>query len=93
METAAYRIVQEALTNVIRHANATAVTIALVLDGQALRLQILDNGTAPAAPITAGSGIIGMTERARLLGGMLIAQAQPGGGFVVNATLPLEETE
>lgn len=93
VESAAYRIVQEALTNVIRHANATAVTIALVLDGQALRLQILDNGTAPATPISAGSGIIGMTERARLLGGMLVAQAQPGSGFVVNATLPLEETE
>lgn len=93
VESAAYRIVQEALTNVIRHANATAVTIALGRDGQALRVQIRDNGAAPVAPITAGSGIIGMTERARLLGGMLVAQAQPGGGFVVNATLPLEETE
>ena len=92
VDMAAYRIVQEALTNVIRHAQATQVTLTIGVDAQAVRLQIVDNGTAPAHANPQGNGIAGMAERARLLGGTLTAQPQTGGGFVVTAHLPLEDT-
>lgn len=89
--TAAYRIIQEALTNVIRHAQATTVTLTIAAERQTLRLQVSDNGVASAAANLQGNGIVGMTERARLLGGALRAQPQPGGGFMVDAVLPLED--
>ena len=92
VDLAAYRIIQEALTNVIRHAQATQVTLTVAVDAQALRLQMVDNGTAAAVANLQGNGIAGMTERARLLGGALTAQPQAGGGFVVVAHLPLEDT-
>jgi signal transduction histidine kinase len=91
VETAAYRIVQEALTNVIRHAAATQVAITIHADQQALQVTVHDNGCG-AAPITPGSGITGMTERARLLGGALRAERQPD-GFVIRAVLPLAEVQ
>ena len=92
VDLAAYRIIQEALTNVIRHAQATQVTLTVAVDAQALRLQMVDNGTAAAVANLQGNGIAGMTERARLLGGALTAQPQAGGGFVVVVHLPLEDT-
>jgi signal transduction histidine kinase len=92
VDTAAYRIIQEALTNILRHADATAVVLTLAIEEQALCLEIADNGTAVRGTVTAGSGIAGMTERARLLGGTLTAQARPDGGFTVNAVLPLKES-
>lgn len=91
--TAAYRIVQEALTNVIRHANATEVIIAIQAADQALHLQVRDNGESAPIMVVPGSGIIGMTERARLLGGALSTKRQPSGGFVVSAMLPSEEAQ
>lgn len=91
VDLAAYRIVQEALTNVRRHALATRVTIVVTVDKQHLQLQIRDNGVAAVALTGVGSGIVGMTERARLLGGTLRAEAQPTGGFAVNAILPLAD--
>lgn len=91
VDLAAYRIIQEALTNVIRHAQATQVTLTICVDAQAVQLQVVDDGVAPAATNPHGNGIAGMTERARLLGGTLTAHAQAGGGFVVTALLPLED--
>lgn len=91
VDATAYRIIQEALTNVLRHAGATRVALHIAVDAEALRLQIADNGSAGSGAPTWGNGIAGMTERARLLGGTLTAQPQPAGGFVVRATLPLEE--
>jgi len=92
VDMAAYRIIQEALTNVIRHAQATEVILTIAVDAQAVRLQMMDNGAAPVATHPPGNGIAGMTERARLLGGTLTAQPRTGGGFVVTARLPLEDT-
>lgn len=92
VDTAAYRIIQEALTNIIRHADATQVILTIGVAAQALRLQITDNGTVAPAAVIPGSGIAGMTERARLLGGTFMAQARPEGGFEVRAILPLQET-
>lgn len=93
VDAAAYRIIQEGLTNVMRHAAATQVSLAIELDGRTLRLCIADNGTTARGAITPGSGIVGMTERARLLGGTLTAQPREHGGFAVLATFPLKDTK
>ena len=87
MDAAAYRIVQEAVTNVVRHAGASAVAVtARVADGR-LRLRIRDDGSPPRRTGD-GHGIAGMTERARSLGGTLTA-GYDGHGFVVDAELPV----
>jgi signal transduction histidine kinase len=87
VELAAYRIVQEALTNVSRHARARAVTVRLGPgDDAGVRIEVLDDGVGgPAVP---GNGIGGMHERAAALGGSLTAGPRPGGGFAVVAHLP-----
>jgi signal transduction histidine kinase len=89
VELAAYRIVQEALTNVRRHAPGAAVDVELRYSGDALWLRIRDNGPGPppAAP-AAGHGLPGMRERATAVGGQLRTGAAAGGGFLVEATLP-----
>jgi signal transduction histidine kinase len=87
LDLAAYRIVQESLTNVTRHSDATAVTVHIEHGPREVRLEVADNGRA-AALRTDGSGIGGMRERARALGGDLTAGPRPGGGFVVWARLP-----
>lgn len=87
VELAAYRIVQEALTNVTRHARARAVTVRLRY-GDGVTVEVIDDGVGgPAAP---GNGIAGMRERAAALGGTVEAGAHPGGGFRVLAHLPGE---
>jgi signal transduction histidine kinase len=91
VDTAAYRIVQEALTNIMRHAAATQASLTIEVDPHTLRLRIIDNGKAARGVITPGNGIAGMIERARLLGGTLTAQPRLAGGFEVTATLPLKE--
>ncbi|NKY55446.1 sensor histidine kinase [Nocardia flavorosea] len=89
--SAAYRIVQESLTNVIRHAGPTRVTVTLEHGVDALRIRVIDDGRRTPGPGHTGSGrgIAGMRERCRLLGGELHAQPRPGGGFEVAASLPL----
>lgn len=93
VDVAAYRIVQEALTNVIRHAGASRVGIAVGYSGSAVTLEIDDDGQgvdgAPQAGTGHGSGIVGMRERAQALGGVLTAGPGPAGGFAVVANLPL----
>ncbi|MBB6033419.1 sensor histidine kinase [Phytomonospora endophytica] len=85
-ELAALRIVQESLTNVIRHAGATAASVTLAYDEGALRLVVADNGTG-GVPVP-GNGLSGMRERAGALGGTCTAGPAPGGGFAVRAELP-----
>nr|WP_246256051.1 sensor histidine kinase [Isoptericola halotolerans] len=88
VDAAAYRIVQESLTNVLRHSRARAALVRLsVADGR-LRITVSDDGTGAGAPLPAGAGIAGMSERAALLGGTLTAGAGPDGGFRVVAELP-----
>jgi signal transduction histidine kinase len=85
---AAYRIVQEALTNVLRHAAASAATVRVAVEGQALDIEVRDDGTARnGAP--PGTGLRGMTERAEALGGRIEAGGLPEGGWRVHAVLPL----
>lgn len=92
---AAYRIVQEALTNVVRHAEASRVTVGAVREGGVLRLTVADDGRGAAAGASepadgpGGFGILGMAERARSVGGTLTAEPGETGGFTVRAVLPL----
>ncbi|MFF0017037.1 sensor histidine kinase [Streptomyces sp. NPDC005374] len=87
---AAYRIVQEALTNAVRHAGPEpAVRLRLYDEPGALRLAVIDDGTGPTPGGTPGFGLLGMRERARSVGGTLDAGPRPDGGFEVTAALPL----
>jgi signal transduction histidine kinase len=89
IELAAYRIVQEALTNARRHAPRAAVDVDLRYTDDTLHLRIRDNGPGPpAAEPTAGHGLLGMRERATAVGGRLHTGPATGGGFLVNAKLP-----
>ncbi|GAA0504635.1 two-component sensor histidine kinase [Paractinoplanes deccanensis] len=90
IDAAAYRIVQEAVTNVVRHARASRVSVLVAADGGRLRVRVTDDGPPPAEPGRGGTGIAGMTERAGALGGSLRTRHEPG-GFVVEAELPLGE--
>jgi len=86
VELAAYRIVQEALTNVTRHARATTVTVRLGHGDDGVTVEVTDDGVGgPAAP---GNGITGMQERAATVGGTVAAGPAPAGGFRVAARLP-----
>jgi signal transduction histidine kinase len=94
VELAAYRIVQEALTNARRHAPGSAVDVELHYAGEELRLRIRDNGPGPRTQPAAqpgpghGHGLLGMRERASAVGGELRTGPAPGGGFLVEAWLP-----
>ncbi|WP_223167017.1 sensor histidine kinase [Nonomuraea sp. SYSU D8015] len=93
VELAAYRIIQEALTNARRHAPGAAVDVELHYTDDALRLAVRDNGPGPAAEETAGHGLSGMRERAAAVGGELRTGPAPGGGFLVEARLPGKDTD
>jgi signal transduction histidine kinase len=94
VDSTAYRILQESLTNVIRHAGPTRVTVALDYGTDALRVRVADEGgrDAPEDQVEPGRGILGMRERCELLGGELTAGPRPHGGFEVTARLPLAPT-
>ncbi|MFN8492451.1 MAG: sensor histidine kinase [Caldilineaceae bacterium] len=89
VDNAAFRIIQEAITNIMRHANATVISLRIEVDAKAVRLLIEDNGVHHLPVVKVGSGILGMQERARLLGGHCTAQPLADGGFAVQACLPL----
>jgi len=92
VDLSAYRIVQEALTNTLRHAGATRAEVTVRSGPGMLELDVLDDGRSTTAPSADGSGrgIAGMRERATMLGGTLEAGPLPDGGFRVHARLPLE---
>lgn len=92
VELAAYRIVQEALTNAVRHAAATSATVEIRCSDEALVVQIDDDGRGPPgrAALERGNGLRGMRERAATVGGTVTAAAGPAGGFRVRARLPLD---
>ena len=92
VDLSAYRIAQEALTNVIKHASAAHVSLKVRCDGAAVEVTVEDDGRGPAADgsVVGGHGLIGMRERVNLFGGHLEAGARAGGGFRVFAHLPFE---
>jgi signal transduction histidine kinase len=87
IDLTAFRIVQESLTNVVRHANASAASVALSYEPDEIVLEVTDNGRG-GADGAGGYGLIGMSERAAAVGGTLTAGPAPGGGFRVHARLP-----
>jgi signal transduction histidine kinase len=91
IDVAAARIVQESLTNVVRHSTAENAQVTVTYGGEQLTVAV-DNDGRPlnAGPSPGGSGITGMRERARALGGDLSVRRHPGGGFSVRASLPIE---
>ncbi|MDQ0912764.1 signal transduction histidine kinase [Streptomyces canus] len=90
-DLAAFRIVQEALTNVVRHSGSRHARVRLEHDGEALRLRIDDDGPATGNDAGgSGNGLAGMRERAAALGGTIEAGPRPDGGFRVLAVLPLK---
>jgi signal transduction histidine kinase len=93
VELAGYRVVQESLTNTIRYAPGAAATVHVAYRADGVAVDVTDDGPGPLAvgdPAVqgGGTGLAGLSERARLLGGHLEAGARPGGGFTVRAFLP-----
>ncbi|WP_162606292.1 sensor histidine kinase [Jiangella asiatica] len=98
IDVAAYRIVQESLTNVLRHAGATRAEVHVRRAGDELLLDVTDNGAGAEAgtsspAVGSGTGIAGMRARAEALGGRLQAGPRTGGGFAVHARLPLARAD
>jgi signal transduction histidine kinase len=89
MDLAAYRVVQEALTNAIKHAGAAPTEVTVRWEPAHLELEIVDNGAPAANGNGGGHGLVGMEERVRLYDGELRAGRRQGGGFEVVARLPL----
>ena len=90
VDLSAYRIVQEAITNVLKHANASRVEVAIDYEREGIALTISDNGSGPGEDLSAGHGLIGMRERVALFGGKMGTGSTPLGGFTVHARLPYE---
>jgi signal transduction histidine kinase len=96
VDLSAYRIVQESLTNTLRHGRTSRADVTVRYGIGAVNLEITDDGAGGPGAVTDGTtgkpGIVGMRERARLLGGTLDAGPLPDGGFRVRAHLPVEVT-
>jgi signal transduction histidine kinase len=95
LETALFRIAQEALTNAARHAGASLVEVVLSFEPDRLSLEVRDDGAGFDAEATsvapASVGLIGMRERAQIVGGVLVVRSRPGEGTQISVTVPLEE--
>jgi signal transduction histidine kinase len=91
VDVSVYRIVQEALTNVLKHAGPARADVTIGCATDTVTIEITDNGTGEPGPLppVRGHGLAGMGERAALFGGELAAGPRPGGGFAVRARLPL----
>ncbi|NYJ20038.1 sensor histidine kinase [Glaciibacter psychrotolerans] len=91
-QLALYRICQEALTNVLRHSGAREASVYLAIDRGGYLLTVSDIGTPVRGALTPGGGLLGMRERAELLGGSLRYAADADGGFQIEARIPLRAT-
>jgi signal transduction histidine kinase len=89
VELSLYRIVQEALTNTLKHAGPAHASVTVCYNRGMVEVEVVDDGSGPASgrPATGGRGLVGMRERVSLYGGRLEAGARPGGGFRVHAVL------
>jgi signal transduction histidine kinase len=91
IDISAYRIVQEGLTNALKHAHATQADVDLEYRKDQLRIEVRDNGRGVAARNGGGHGLIGIGERVKLYGGEMSTASADGGGFTLSACLPLSE--
>ena len=92
VDLSAYRIVQEALTNTLKHAHASRAEVHVRYETDVLEVEVSDDGIGPTGSTGDGRGLIGMRERVSLFGGELLAGATAAGGFLVRARMPLEST-
>jgi signal transduction histidine kinase len=89
LELSVYRIVQEALTNTLKHADAAHARVRVQRKGDALVIDVIDDGVRRDTPSGAGHGLLGMQERVALFGGTLHAGRRTEGGWSVHATVPV----
>ncbi|MDX6398072.1 MAG: hypothetical protein QOJ43_1480 [Gaiellaceae bacterium] len=89
VDVSAYRIVQEALTNALKHAGPARARVSVRFEPDALELEIADTGAGSANGAGGGHGLAGMRERVAIFGGELASGPRPEGGFTINARLPL----
>jgi signal transduction histidine kinase len=87
----AFRVVQEALTNVLKHAGPAHARVSLWYQETGLTIEVADDGRGPTTSTDDGHGLVGMRERVGLFGGHIETAARDGGGFVVRAQIPIEE--
>ena len=92
LDVSAFRIVQEALTNTLKHAGPARADVVVRYEPGAVTLEVRDSGAGKANGHGTGHGLVGMRERVAMFGGELDAAAQHGGGFVVRARLPVDAT-
>jgi signal transduction histidine kinase len=90
IDLSAYRIVQEGLTNSLKHAGARYADVTVRYGAQDVQLEVRDDGAGAADSDGLGSGLVGIGERVKIYGGEMTAGTAPGGGFVLSARLPLE---
>jgi signal transduction histidine kinase len=93
LDLSAYRIVQECLTNVLKHARAHRVEISLRCQGRIVEIEVTDDGAAAGSPAPGGFGLLGMRERVTVYGGTVQAGPCDAGGYRVHARLPFEAGE
>jgi signal transduction histidine kinase len=92
LDLSAFRIVQEALTNTLKHAGPAEAEVVVSYESGAVRLEVRDTGAGQADGQGAGHGLVGMRERVAMFGGELEVARVGGGGFAVRARLPLAAT-
>jgi signal transduction histidine kinase len=94
LDLSAYRIIQEGLTNALKHARASKAEVDLGYEADAIRLEVRDDGTGgPSESTGLGHGLVGIGERVKIYGGELTAGPSPGGGFHLRVCLPLESEQ
>ncbi len=91
IDLSAYRIVQEGLTNALKHAHASHAEVTLGYASEELRIEVRDDGRGSATSDGLGHGLVGVRERVKIYGGEMSAGAAPEGGFVLDARLPIRE--
>jgi signal transduction histidine kinase len=89
IDLSAYRIVQEGLTNALKHASASQAHVHIRYAADELRIQVSDDGDGVADPVGTGHGLVGVRERVKLYGGEMTAGTANGGGFRLTTSLPL----
>jgi signal transduction histidine kinase len=90
IELSAYRIVQEGLTNSLKHAQANHVDVTVRYLADEVEIEVLDDGVGATATDGLGHGLIGIRERVKIYGGEMKTNIGPGGGFLLSARLPLD---
>jgi signal transduction histidine kinase len=89
IDLSAYRIVQEGLTNALKHSRASRADVTVSYQPHGLQLEVRDNGLGSATSDGLGHGLVGIRERVTIYGGEMTAQTEPGGGFVLSTRLPI----